>query len=177
MNRQKVKIEQMRIVGNGFWQMMKTAAYALEHNRSLDLIDSKPGALRPLGSLLRSAIMNTPYDRECIKTVESYLNLPVTADTGKGVLRFSSTNPLRKVSESFLHFISYFQEDSSLRRYSPIIVCPRCDALFLRSHGRQKACSNKCRFEHWRETSPYGRNYWKADKPLAKKRKKQGPKR
>jgi hypothetical protein len=172
MNRQKVKIERMKIEGRAHWGVMKMVAFSLEHNRSLGLIDAEPGALRPLSSLLRSAITGTPYDQQCVKIVESYLNLPLTADTNNPMeLRFASTNPLRAAAQSLLYFVRFFEKDPGLRVHNPIATGPKCNTFFLRSNSRQKVCSSKCRFEVWRETNPHGRDYWKPDKPLARKRK------
>jgi hypothetical protein len=102
-----------------------------------------------------------------VKVVSS----PTTHDPAPWYL-WPEQTPIRTAAENLVSYLKLYAEDSRLVKHNPLAICPTCDGLFLIQRSGQKTCSDKCRFEVWRETNEHGRDYWKPEKRYAKKRKK-----
>jgi len=124
----------------------------------------QPPELQALLNVLRRLPQGLGIGSDVLEMLERGLNQPVRlmaemAPSGRCAQLRVGGPFLRLAVETVCRYTALLAEDPALLKYQPIAVCPRCDGLFFRRRISQQVCSDRCRFESWRDR--VGRNYWK----------------
>ncbi|MBN2320889.1 MAG: hypothetical protein JXR49_17550 [Acidobacteria bacterium] len=133
-------------------------------------------AVVAITSILKSCIrreMPEGWDLDLLNKAIAEAPLSLAANKSKNgiVLAFLRGGALWLTANALARYVNTLTEDSPLRPYEPIGICPHCDGIFLKRRTDQEFCTVQCRSDAW--VAKKGKKYFaqKARESRARKAK------